>query len=449
MSGLEPTGLVIETIPEIRDGMNEDARNAFGKSLPLGDKDLHGQLHGIMSERFGVLWELLQDVVGMLDPDAATGAALEALCALTGTARRPATSSKVTLTLTGTPATLVSSGSRAATESTSKEFATDANATITLLTSWAASTAYTLGQRRTNGGNAYVVTDPGTSAASGGPTGEGEAIVDNGVVWRFLGQGTGAVDVASTATLTGPTVALSGDVIDIVTPVSGWQGVINVLDADEGQNLESDEDLRVRREFELARAGTGPVDAVRADLLNEENVPGAKVVTVFHNPTDVTNVDGMPPHSVEALIEGGDDQDIRDQLLRSVTGGIQTHGTVSGTATDTQGIDHTIKFSRPTSVDIWVDITVEVDANFAPIDVEDQVAAALVAAGDLYPSGRDVRASAVGASAFAVLGVLGAPTVEIGTAPAPSASTTIVITARQRAVFDTSRIVVTVVEVTP
>jgi uncharacterized phage protein gp47/JayE len=453
MSGLTPEGLVIETTPEIRDAMDEDARGAFGKSLPLSDQDLHGQVHGIMAERFGDLWQLLQVVFGKFDPDQATGVLLEIICSITGTERRPAFPSSVVLTLTGNPGTLVNAGSRVSTESTGKEFETEDPATIVVLTSWVGSTAYTLGQRRTNDGFAWVVTVPGTSAASGGPleadVDEDGLVVDGGTLtWRLMGEGTGAVDVDAVATLNGPTVALSGDLTEIETPISGWDGVINLLDADEGALEEKDEDLRVRREQELARAGTGPVDAIRADLLNPNTLPGITSVTVFNNPTDNT-VDGMPPHSVEALIQGGEDAAIFAQLLASVAGGIQTHGNQTGSVADSQGVSHTVKFSRPVPIDIWVDITVEVDpATAAKVDVEGLVAAAIVTAGDLYPSGLNVRSTAVGASAFAVQGVLGTPVVEVGTAPAPSGSS-VTIATRERAIFDTSRIIVTVVEVTP
>ena len=48
---------------------------------------------------------------------------------------------------------------------------------------WAANTAYTLRQTVVNNANLYEVSTPGNSAASGGPTGTGNAIVDGSVVW--------------------------------------------------------------------------------------------------------------------------------------------------------------------------------------------------------------------------------------------------------------------------
>lgn len=54
------------------------------------------------------------------------------------------------------------------------------------LTAWAANTAVTVGLRRQNGGNAYECTKAGTTAASGGPSGTGASITDNGAVWKYL-----------------------------------------------------------------------------------------------------------------------------------------------------------------------------------------------------------------------------------------------------------------------
>jgi len=54
---------------------------------------------------------------------------------------------------------------------------------------WAASTAYGVGDKRLNGGNAYYCTVAGTSASSGGPTGTGSAITDGTVTWKYITNG--------------------------------------------------------------------------------------------------------------------------------------------------------------------------------------------------------------------------------------------------------------------
>jgi hypothetical protein len=59
-----------------------------------------------------------------------------------------------------------------------------------LLVAWAINTVYALGARRTNNGNIYQVVVAGTSAGAGGPSGMGDAIVDNTVTWRYVGPVT-------------------------------------------------------------------------------------------------------------------------------------------------------------------------------------------------------------------------------------------------------------------
>lgn len=438
MAGLSSTGFTIETFEEILASIQASLWGIFGTTLDLSAGSLLGQIIAVFAERIATLWELAEAINVSQDPDAASGAALEALAALTGTVRLPATASTATLTLTGTASTVVPTGSRGSTGVI--EFATNGNATLVALTAWAASTAYTIGARRTNVGRSYIVTIAGTSAGSGGPTTTAAAIVDGTVTWRYMGEGAAAVDGASTATITGPLEAISGSINQIATPVSGWQSVINLTDATPGRNVETDALLRVRRELELSASGSSPPDAIRAALLKVKNVTN---VIVFYNDTDVTDAEGVPPHSVEALVQGGADQDIWNALLANVAAGIGTHGTSVGTAVDTQGNSHTMRFTRPQEILIYVTITLTKDPVFYPQNGDDLVEAAIVTYGNGLPVGRNVVASGIGAQAFSVSGVLDVTSTFIGTAPSPGSSTTIVITTRQLALYDTSRITVT------
>jgi uncharacterized phage protein gp47/JayE len=253
--------------------------------------------------------------------------------------------------------------------------------------------------------------------------------------------GVAAVDVAATCTETGPVIGRSGSIVNIETPVAGWAGVTNLTDATEGVDIESNEDLRIRREVELATPGSSPIDALRAELAALDDVTA---VTVFMNTTDATDADGVPPHSVECLVRGGTNQDIFDQLLRSVAAGFATSGDVTGTATDSEGNVHAVAFSRPEEIEVYVVITGEVVEGEYPEDGEEQVQDAIVEYGDAQRTGKNAVASAIGAQPFraGVPGWLDTVTCYIGTAPAPGTSTTIQVSPRQLAVFDTSRITV-------
>jgi uncharacterized phage protein gp47/JayE len=444
MAGLTPTGFESKTFETIRGEINASLYAKFGPSIDLSDESWLGGVVAIMSELEALLWEIAEATYAAGDPDSTTDDAQDKLCAITGTVRRPARSTTATLTLVGTAATSVTAGSRAATD-LDDEFATLEDTTITLVSTWQDTTAYALGARRRNDGNVYQVTVAGTSAGSGGPTGTGTAIVDGTVTWRFLGAGDGAVDVAAAAVETGPLVVPAFVIDEIVTPVSGWNVVTNLLDAETGALIETDEDLRVRREQEIAGPGTAPLDSIRANLLG---IPGVTIVNMFQNVSDVTDADGIPPHAVEALVVGGDDQAIFDTLLASVAAGIATHGTETGSALDSEGNSHVMKFSRPEDFDLYIAITLVKDPDGYPEDGDDQIKAAIVAWGDSRPIGYDAHDSAISAQAFAVDGVLDVTSAFVDfEAPANGAS--FVVTNRQRLIYDTSRIVVNTSDGTP
>lgn len=407
--GLTFDGFATKTLAVIRDELNGALREAFGNSIDLGDRSVFGQIVGIIAERMANLWELAEAVNASQDPDKASGAALDALATLSGTFRPTATFSAVPLVLTGSPTTLVAQNSQVATQSTAKAFQTSVDATIVAVSAWVINTPYLVGVRVTNGGNVYQCITAGTSASSGGPTTADADITDNTAHWTYLGAGTGAIDVTGTAVESGAIQGFARDINQIVTNVGGWDSVINLLDADPGREVASDLELRVLREAELGGLGSSTVDALRAKLLAVDEV---KSVTVFENITDITDADGMPPHSVECLVRGPEiptsafDQTIRDLLLTNVATGIQTTGTISGTSTDSQSVAHTIKFSRPTDIPVYAYLILSKNAKFYPTDGDQLIKEAIVAWGDAQDTGKDVVPTALVAQAFTVPGVL-------------------------------------------
>lgn len=94
-----------------------------------------------------------------------------------------------------------------------------------IATAWATGTAYALNDIVRNSGNVYKCIKAGTSAASGGPSGEGDEIVDNGATWIFLRDGGiqwGYGLIASRASTTSITVDI---IVDLggTTAESKWR----------------------------------------------------------------------------------------------------------------------------------------------------------------------------------------------------------------------------------
>jgi uncharacterized phage protein gp47/JayE len=453
--GLLPEGFAAKPLEVAKSETESDWRSKFEESADLDPQTPDGNIITILTTLVSLLWNLLELVNAQFDPDQATGQNLVGLCALTGTLPLEATPSTVTATLTGAPGTVVAAGKVASVADTKARFATQAEATIAAVGAWAGTTVYAVGNRRSNGSSparvyqVTAVTGTAHSAGSGGPTGTGTAITDNEVTWRYLGDGTGAVDVEADAEENGPTTCLSGTLTVIENPVAGWTSVTNVLDAELGRGEESDGNLRTRRELELRAGGNAAADAVRAKVLR---VAGVTSCVVFPNDSDATDADGLPPHSFETLVEGGADADVAAAIWASKAAGIQTYGTSSAVTTDAGGASRTVYFTRPTLLNIYAALTLLVDGSPAsawPADGDEQVKAAVVAFGDAFPIGRDVTFSGVAAQAFRVPGVLQATPVYIGTAPSPASSATVTVGVRQRASFDSSRVTVSVSTGTP
>lgn len=386
--GVLSTGFSKKTRQDIIDEIVASINADISPNLNTTSTSILGQIIGVIAQQLSEDWDVLEDVYDSQYPDSAASASLDGVAAITGATRLAATESTVTLTATGDNATSLPVG-RQARVPNGGVFQTTASATITTATAWASATAYSVGDivRNDSPENIYVCTVAGTSAGSGGPTGEGTAIVDNTVTWRFLGDGEGYTTVAAEATVTGPTVGLAYQITEIVTAVSGWLGVTNQADAVAGTNVETDAAFRVRREALLTVSGKGTVDTIRAKLLL---VDGVTEALVFENTSDVTDGNGVPPHAIQCVVLGGTDADVAQAIFDDKPAGIATYGTdISEVVVDTQGTNHTILADRADPIEMFIAITVITDGNY-PADGDTQVAAALKALGDTLQIGDDV-----------------------------------------------------------
>lgn len=389
--GVTPQGFVPKPFAVIFSEVQADLRGTFGAGADLSPQEPLGQLAGIMANREASLWEMAQEVYAARYPDSATGASADGVASITGTMREGAKPSAVTVTCTGTPGASIPAGRVFSVQGVpSARFLTLEDATI---------------------------------------------------------GGAGTVDVPCASEVDGPVAAPAGTLTVVETPTAGLASILNPLDAEPGRLADTDAELRLRREQELRGQGSTAAEAIRSRLLKVE---GVAACTVFENDTAAVDADGLPPHSVEALVEGGDDAEIAAAIYAAKAAGIQAFGSVGQTVEDSQGIDHAIAFSRPQTLAVHVALSLKVDPDTFPVDGVAQVQAALVAYGDrVLASGRDVVASALGSQAFAVSGVLDAGLPFIALAPLPSSSATIPVSRREIARLDTSRITVATTPAVP
>ncbi|HCE8860257.1 TPA: baseplate J/gp47 family protein [Klebsiella michiganensis] len=201
----------------------------------------------------------------------------------------------------------------------------------------------------------------------------------NSVIWNLPATvviGTdGTVVATATCASTGAVAALAGSITTINTPTRGWVSVTNPLAATVGVAAETDAQLRVRQSQSVALASLTPFDAVDGAIANVEGVTRHKL---FENDTETTDANGLPAHSISAIVEGGDATEIAN-TIRSVKGqGVSTYGTTAVIVTDKYGNPYTIRFSRPVDVPIYVAITLKALTGYSS-QVGDEIKAAVAA----------------------------------------------------------------------
>lgn len=386
--GVTPTGFVKKTLPVIKAEMESDERSTIDEALNLASTSVFGQINGIFADKLREMWDVAEAVYRSLQPDSAEGDAQDAICALNNVRRLPPTFSTVTCVCVGVPATPLPAGRVISIGANGARFSTLSDATIS--------------------------TD-------------------------------GTVEVDCESELSGPVQAPAGTLTTIVTPVSGWVSVTNALDAAPGTDIETDSAMRARRLIALTSTG----DTTDAILAVVKAVSGVTNALIFENTDMVADASGVPAKSFETIVEGGSGPDIAQAIFSKKPAGVQAYGSFTLDIADSQGTNHTIGYSRPDEINIYVELMVSVKlAQFGSGNSDAGillVQEAIVALGDSLSIGQLVVALKVEAAALNVVGVVDVTNFLIGVTDPPVLNSNIPITNRQLAVFDTSRIVVTVI----
>lgn len=348
--GVTDEGFNPKLITDILTDFETQQKTDFGSQIATHGESVLGQLNATFAAAVAETWEVLNAVYRSLYPDSATGEALDNVAAITGVTRLPATQSTVTIECTGTIGTLLLTGRVVSVDDTGERFVSIEDATI--------------------------------------------------------GSG-GTVDVVFQSENFGPVELQTAQALTIETPVAGWTSATAVADAEVGDDIESDAELRGRRAELLRAQGSATIEAIRADVLEVEDV---EECYVYENVTLATDGRNLPPKSIEVIAQGGSDADVAEAIFGSKAAGIETYGhtglKVTETVTDSMGIDHEINFTRPDLVDIYMRADVDIDAALYPSDGDAQIKAALKAVIDSLLLGETVIYEKLQAQVFNVSGVV-------------------------------------------
>ncbi|EAW1729344.1 baseplate J/gp47 family protein [Salmonella enterica subsp. enterica serovar Muenchen] len=206
----------------------------------------------------------------------------------------------------------------------------------------------------------------------------GSARDKNGIIWNFPASVTIGVDgtmlVTATCASSGAVAALAGTITTINTPTRGWTSVTNPAAATVGAPAETDAELRIRQGQSVAIPSITPFEGVDGAIANIAGVTRHKL---YENDTGKTDGNGLPPHSISAIVDGGNVTEIARTIRGNKGQGVRTWGKTSVTVPDKYGNPHIISFSRPTDVPVYGKITLKVFAGYtSQIGVQIQQAVA-------------------------------------------------------------------------
>ena len=429
--GLGDSGFTLKRFPEIKAELEDLLAAQFG-SIDTSADSVFGQLIGVLSKPIADVWEQMDNVYGSQYPSMAAGISLDNAVALTGITRRPSTFSTGIVGLKGTAGSDVAESTQLQVSGGGATFATNDLATIQntdiariyinidavtqnadyvakvngtdhfyqagaesptevaagLKAVLEAACAAIFSVVQTDAGSAlYLVQKAGSFTmevrcrvhGSGSPG----TLIDNQISWW--------TPIEVTALLTGDNRAPANSLTVILQPVSGLDLVTNFTIVTAGRAPETDAALRLRRAQSLAVAGAGTVEAIRSKILDPiAGVAGVIAAYVYEN-VELVTVGGMEGKSLKLVVQGGEEQAIADFLWRVKPAGIKTLGDIAKTVIDSQGIEQTLRFSRPYQRQVWVRADLYLyDEEIFPAGGDEQVAEAIYNYGNTLQIGDDL-----------------------------------------------------------
>lgn len=174
----------------------------------------------------------------------------------------------------------------------------------------------------------------------------------------------------------------------ISTPISGLDTVNNPEDIISGRNLENDEELRARFKSSSAINGNATVPSIEAKLMQVDGVLNAFVI---ENRSVNPDASGREGKSYECLVVGGSDEDIASTIYNSKPAGVELSGNEVITITDSNGKFKVVRFSRPTSIYMWVKVYFTKYSEEAyPANGDDLIESSVLSYGNDLELGEDV-----------------------------------------------------------
>lgn len=278
-------GISGPTLDQILGSLQSSFQSIYGSDVYLGADSQDGQWLGILAQAIYDCNSAAIAVFNQFSPATSIGAGLSSVVKINGLQRLAASNSSVIVSIVGTAGTILNNCL--------------VGDNVNLNTQWA---------------------------------------VPNGTTIPF----GGSINVTVTSTTSGQVTVPNNSLVNILTPVPGWQSVTNGTNAVAvGAAAETDAQLRQRQSVSVALPAQTVLAGIQAGL---ENVAGVLAVQMYKNDTGSVDANGTPAHSITAVVEGGNAVTIAETIALYKTPGVSTNGTTTETVYDSIGVPSTINF---------------------------------------------------------------------------------------------------------
>lgn len=430
--GVTEKGFSIKRLDEILEELHTDLSEGFGFNTRMDPQSFLNVLIVTFGGLISELWEVAQDSYYAKYPSTAEGVSLDNAVQYGGIRRSPNKYSYYTLHCTGDDGTIVRQGATVATNTAPQrklvavnefEITRDNfNRASVRVAAPAAGEIYSLSINgvqfsctsvsddelqiikdlrdvlNPEGYKVHVNEDDITLEI------EDEIVSRSGILVLSDNLTTVSVTVlADFATVDyGKLIFPNGTITVMITNISGFDMVENLIIPTYGRIQETDIELRHSYLAKSAIHSTGMIDSICSLLIN--NISNVESATGYENDTDYTDSEGRPPHSVEIIVDGGDETEIAGIILGRKAAGIQTFGEITVNVATEYGDSVPISFNRPEYIYVWMKVTLDADRSYLPTNYANLTVDSIVADASSLKAGDNMLSQTFNDGIYAAVG---------------------------------------------
>ena len=306
--GVTKNGFNKKTFETILEDMQNRAKSIFGNDVNLSDASPLGKFIKINALEMSYIRKMSEDVYNSVYLDTAEDQALDNLVSFLSLQRKKATSSKGKAVFNGDEGVEIPQGFKIETDSEDPII--------------------------------FQTTESG--------------VIDS----------SGSIELSISAVEEGEYTNISANTITVITnPISGLDSVNNPNPTEGGQDRESNFALRERYKKSVSGPGGSTLASIRANVLT---VSGVRACNIEENDTFEVDDKGRMPKSFEVIALGGADLDIGEAIFDKKPAGIQSEGDITTEIKDDSNNTQLVNFSRALEVEVFADITLDIDSSLFP-----------------------------------------------------------------------------------